>query len=394
MLGSLIAIRGEKKGYGPDHVRLMRLLNEPFAIALSNYMRYQELNQLKELLEDDNRYFQNELKRNVGNEIVGADYGLKSVVEQVHRVAPLNSPVLLLGETGTGKEVIAAAIHNLSKCSEGPFIQVNCGAIPESLMDSELFGHEKGAFTGAAFRKRGRFERAHNGTIFLDEVGELSLEAQVRLLRVLQEKRFERVGGEETVEVNVRVIAATHRDLDNMLSESAFREDLYYRLRVFPVYIPPLRDRRSDIPNFVHYFIRKKSMELGLNSMPYLTAETSEHLMNYHWPGNVRELENAIERALILNRGDRLDFPDLNSGGKMIKSQPLAVQQETVDELSLDLDGIVTRHIEKVLKLVDGKIYGPGGAAELLKVNPSTLRNRMKKMGILFGRRSARQFKQ
>ena len=389
MLGSLVVIRGKVEPYHQEQARLLSMLNEPFAISLSNYLQYREVTRLKDLLEDDSRYFQNELKRKVGAEIVGADFGLKAVFEQVRQVAPLNSPVLLLGETGTGKEVIANAIHNLSKRREGPFIQVNCGAIPDSLMDSELFGHEKGAFTGAAFRRRGRFERAHQGTIFLDEIGELPPEAQVRFLRVLQERYIERVGGEESVNIDIRIIAATHQDLTSMLENGRFREDLYYRLRVFPIHIPPLRERRSDIPSLVHYFIQKKSRELGIGGMPTVDTQTLDLLMNYDWPGNVRELENTVERALILRKGKVLDFGEL----LLAPEAGQAVRDTTETEASpvqrldaLELDQVISRHISQVLEMTQGKIYGPAGAADLLKVNPSTLRNRMKRLGVPFGR--------
>ena len=311
MLGSLVLTRGEVAPYDNEQARLLSLLNEPFAIALSNYLRYRELNRLKELLEDDSRYFQDELKRKAGEEVVGADFGLKSVIDQVRQVAPLNSPVLLLGETGTGKEVIANLIHNLSSRRNGPFIQVNCGAIPDTLIDSELFGHVKGAFTGASFQRRGRFERAHKGTIFLDEIGELPPEVQIRLLRVLQERYIERVGGDEPVNVDIRIIAATHKDLPSMLNSGQFREDLYYRLRVFPINIPPLRRRRYDIPSLAHYFIQKKSMEMGIADAPIIDSTSLQVLMSYDWPGNVRELENTIERALILRTDDMLDFSEL-----------------------------------------------------------------------------------
>ncbi|MEJ2041163.1 MAG: sigma 54-interacting transcriptional regulator, partial [Desulfosarcinaceae bacterium] len=239
--------------FNHHHVRLISLLNEPFAIALANYLRFRELQALRDMLADDNRYLLDELRNMSGAEVVGGELGLKRVMEMVRQVAPLQSPVLLLGETGVGKEVVANAIHYLSPRNHGPFIRVNCGAIPQTLMDSELFGHEKGAFTGALTQKRGRFERAHGGTIFLDEIGELSQEAQVRLLRVIQEKEIERVGGGDTIRDNIRIIAATHRDLEKMLADGRFREDLYYRLRVFPIPIPPLRQRPEDIPALLQH---------------------------------------------------------------------------------------------------------------------------------------------
>ncbi len=374
---------GEK--YNEDHKRLFSLLNEPFAIAFSNYLRYREVLRLKDILADDNRYLQDELRQQTGEEIVGTNFGLKQVMEMVRQVAPLISPVLLLGETGTGKEVIATAIHNLSPRCNGPFIKVNCGAISESLMDSELFGHEKGSFTGALFQKRGRFERAHGGTIFLDEIGELTMGAQIRLLRVIHEKEIERVGGTETRHLDIRVIAATHRNLEAMLIDGKFREDLYFRLKVFPVVIPPLRERRADIPALVHHFMMKKSREMGLVNVPTLSAGAIDKLMNYSWPGNVRELQNAVERALILSQGKPLTFDAIgNTILKAVTTLPLVNNGEIND-----LDQVISCHIRRTLEAVGGQIGGEEGAAKLLKMNPSTLRSKMRKLGISFGRKAS-----
>jgi transcriptional regulator with GAF, ATPase, and Fis domain len=377
--------------YSQEHAEILSLLREPFAIALSNSIRYRELLKLKDLLIEDNRFLRGELHQVTGQEIIGADFGLRDVMKMVRQVAPLPSPVLLLGETGTGKEIIAGAIHHLSPRKDGPFVKVNCGAIPETLMDSELFGHEKGAFTGALSLKRGRFERANGGTIFLDEVGELHPEAQVRLLRVLQEKEFERVGGTEPIKVDIRVIAATNRDLETIMRERRFREDLYFRLKVFPIAIPPLRNRKSDIPSLVHYFMKKKSQEIGLRKLPPLASEALEPLIAYSWPGNVRELENAVERALILNKGEPLSFCDF---GASIKSEsrfePRTISEPYPDlqiEKSLGLDEILSHHIRRVLEMTNGRVGGKNGAAHLLQINPSTLRKRMRKLGIPFGRR-------
>ena len=254
--------------YTKKHAEMLSLLNEPFAIAMSNALKHQEVLVLKEMLADDNQYLHRELLRISGDKIIGADAGLKGVMQMVMQVAPLNSPVLLLGETGVGKEVIANAIHYSSSRKNLPFIKVNCGAIPESLIDSELFGHEKGAFTGASVQKRGRFERAHRGTIFLDEIGELPPQAQVRLLRVLQNKEIERVGGTTSIPVDVRIISATHRNLDDMVRARLFREDLWFRLNVFPIMIPPVRQRKEDIPSLIQYFVEKKSKELKFRKPP------------------------------------------------------------------------------------------------------------------------------
>ena len=381
IVGLLIFEVQGRDRYNSEHARLVSLLKEPFAIAMSNALKHQEILKLKELLTDDNRYLQDELQRLSGDDIIGADFGLRGVLDMVHQVAPLASPVLLLGETGTGKEVIASAIHSASPRRGNPFIRVNCGAIPETLMDSELFGHEKGSFTGALSQKRGRFERAHGGTIFLDEIGELPPEAQVRLLRVLQEKEFERVGGTESISVDIRVIAATHRDLPDMIAQGRFREDLYFRIKVFPIFIPPLRERRGDIPALVNYFMQKKSREIKLGHVPTLASAALDRLMAYDWPGNVRELENAVERALILCQGKPLTFADLDFSPPHVPERT----PEREDGL-LTLDQAMGGHISRVLKMTGGKVEGKEGAAELLGLNPGTLRHRMRKLGIPFGR--------
>ncbi len=370
--------------YRPEHLHLVGLLKDPWAIALSNSRRYQELLGLQESLADDNKYFQDEMRSLSGARIVGADGGLAGVLRLVSQVAPLESPVLILGETGVGKEVVAGHIHDLSARRDGPFIKVNCGAIPGTLLDSELFGHEKGAFTGALSRQRGRFERAHGGTIFLDEVGELSREAQVRLLRVLQEKEIERVGGTTVTKVDIRVIAATHRNLEEMVGSGAFRQDLYYRLKVFPIVIPPLRERKEDIGELVPYFVRRKAMEMGRFQAPEVAPGAMDRLMAHHWPGNVRELENTIERAMILCQEGALDFE-----GIVFPTSPQKVTGRLRNEpANLSLDQAVRRHIRKAMAVAQGRIEGKGGAAELLEINPGTLRYRMRKLGIPFGRRA------
>jgi transcriptional regulator with GAF, ATPase, and Fis domain len=383
LVGGLAVRTSKGQSYTQEHARLWGMVNEPAAIALANSQRFREALRLKDSLVDENMYLQEELRRTTGEEIVGADFGLKEVMHRVRHVAPLSSPVLLLGETGTGKEVIAGAIHNMSKRMEGSFIKVNCGAIPESLIDSELFGHEKGAFTGATTQKRGRFERANGGTIFLDEIGELPLQAQVRLLRVLQEKEIERVGGSETIEVDIRIIAATHRDLENLVADGHFREDLYFRLQVFPIVIPPVRERKADIPVLVQHFMVRKAKEMGFHRIPTLAPGAMERLIAYHWPGNVREIENAIERALILSHGEPLCFEDLLAPPTTIDQ---AIQLHGGE--SLRLNDVSSGHIRRVLDMVDGRIEGKGRAAELLGMNPGTLRHRMRKLGIPFGRKA------
>jgi len=373
--------------FGWDHyddkdLHLLKLLRAPFTIALSNSKRYYELLELKNLLAEDNKYLKDELYKQKSDEIIGHDFGLNTVMQQVYQVAPLSSPVLLLGETGVGKQVIANAIHKLSTRKDAPMITVNCGAIPETLIDSELFGHEKGAFTGAIAKKRGRFERANKGTIFLDEIGELPMEAQIRFLRVLQEKYFEPVGSDRIINSNVRVIAATHRNLERMIKEGRFRDDLYFRLKVFPIHIPPLRERKMDIPALVQHFILKKYKEMGLKNFPVLVNNAIERLNSYDWPGNVRELENAVERALIISRGKPLRFDDLiiPAAGSNTAKLEIPNRQPVL------LDEVISRHIQNVLNLTKGKVGGTGGGAELMGINPATLRHKMRKLGIPFGR--------
>jgi transcriptional regulator with GAF, ATPase, and Fis domain len=353
-------------------------------MAMSNALRYEEVVKLKDMVDAENRELSRELRHFSGGEIVGAEHGMKATMEMVRQVAPLNSPVLLLGETGVGKEVVADAIHYTSSKRGGPFIKVNCGAIPENLLDSELFGHEKGAFTGAITQKMGRFERAEKGSIFLDEIGELPLQAQVRLLRVLQHKEIERVGGTRTIPVDVRIIAATHRDMEEMIRSGAFREDLWFRLNVFPIMIPPLRHRKEDIPALVHYFIERKSKDLKIYPQPAVRAEDVERLRAYHWPGNVRELENLIERELIHERGKgkspRLTFEHFHM---LRKAQGPAPRYETDHDMTT-LDETMARHIRQALQIAGGKISGDAGAARLLGINPNTLRSRMRKLDIPF----------
>jgi transcriptional regulator with GAF, ATPase, and Fis domain len=341
------------------------------------------------MLADDNLYLHRELLRMSGDEIIGERGGLKGVMEMVRQVASLNSPVLLLGETGVGKEVIAQAIHNASTRKDAPFIKVNCGAIPETLIDSELFGHEKGAFTGAVSQKRGRFERAHRGSILLDEIGDLPLPAQTRLLRVLQNGEIERVGGTKPIIVNIRVIAATHRNLEEMVMAKEFRQDLWFRLNVFPIMIPPLRGRKGDIPVLVRYFLKRKADELKISKVPSLDHGTVERLTSYQWPGNVRELENMVERALIRNRGMignvPLVFENFASPQQENNALPLS---DTPGRLPT-LDEFNSTYIKKVLKITNGKIEGNNGAAEILGIHANTLRGRMKKLGIQYKRRKS-----
>jgi hydrogenase-4 transcriptional activator len=341
--------------------------------------------------------------------LVGAESGLRTVMERVELVAPADMPVLILGDTGTGKEVVARAIHHRSSRSERPFIRVNCGAIPSELIDSQLFGHERGSFTGASDQRRGWFERANGGTLFLDEIGELPLAAQVRLLRVLQEHQIERVGGEALIHVDVRIIAATHRDLASMVQQRSFREDLWYRINMFPILLPRLCERIEDIPALARHFARRAASKFGL---PYVDLNPAEikQLIDYRWPGNIRELQAVMDRAVILGRGTHLEIASalgLGSAPKYdlgvesdeptfyevipeqvvrqsipqdsARKEPLRVSES---EPLLTLDDAVRKHIERALQKARGQIEGRRGAAKLLNINPHTLRAKMRKLGI------------
>jgi transcriptional regulator with GAF, ATPase, and Fis domain len=387
VLGNLVLITEGKEKYTHEQGRMVSLLKEPFVIAMSNTLKHREVLKLKDLLADDNRYLHGELRRLSGDEIVGANFGLRETMEKVRQVAELDSPVLLLGETGTGKDVMANAIHYSSSREGGPFVSVNCGAIPDTLIDSELFGHEKGAFTGAISQKRGRFERADKGTIFLDEIAELPLQSQVRLLHVLQNKRIERVGGTKTITLDIRILAATNQDLEERVKTGNFREDLWFRLNVFPVTIPPLRERKADIPALLQHFITLKAKELKLPAVPAIAPGAIDYLMEYHWPGNVRELQNVVERALILNRNGPINFGHLHPNLSQPKTLRELPEKRNEQEI-YKLDEVISHHISKILSRTGGKIHGPGGAADLLGINPSTLRNRMNKLGIRYGRGS------
>ena len=313
--------------------------------------------------------------------LIGGDTGLAAVMGRARIVSRSTAPVLLFGETGTGKEIIARAIHEHSPFRSGPFRRVNCGAIASELIDSELFGHEQGAFTGAVTRRKGWFEQADGGTLFLDEVGELAPAAQVRLLRVVQDSEVVRVGGERPVRVNVRIVAATHRDLPGMVEKQAFREDLYYRLSVFPIVIPPLRDRPSDIRAFAEYFAERAANRFGLRHVP-VSDEDVRRLAEYHWPGNVREMAAVMDRAVLIGQGQTLNVAGALGQGSLTSGGAPSRPPDRVPGRIAPLEDVIRRHIETALDATNGRVEGPHGAARLLRINPHTLRARMRKLEI------------
>ncbi|MFM8284996.1 MAG: sigma 54-interacting transcriptional regulator [Planctomycetaceae bacterium] len=403
-IGMLVLVPRRGMAFSAAERGLVDRLLEPFAVALENDGRFHELRALRQAAEADRRSLLSRLGREeIAEEVVGARTGLRHVMERVELVARSDVPVLILGETGTGKEVVSRAIHTRSKRADGPFIRVNCGAIPAELVDSQLFGHEKGSFTGAAEQHRGWFERADRGTLFLDEIGELPLPAQVRLLRVLQDHQIERVGGRSLVRVDVRIVAATHRDLAAMVAERSFREDLWYRINVFPVLLPTLRERLEDIPALVRHFTHRAAVRFGLPEVEPTDADL-RLLEEYPWPGNIRELGAVIDRAAILGSGRRLDVASALGLGRRPPAQPSATDPtlyEVVPETSLGEPAVgaplvggdivplavaMRRHVERALVATRGRIEGPRGAAALLQINPHTLRARMRKLGVDPGR--------
>jgi formate hydrogenlyase transcriptional activator len=341
------------------------------AVAVENALAFQELTALKDQLAQEKAYLEEEVHTEHFKEMVAVSAGLREVLKKVEIVAPTDSTVLICGETGTGKELIARALHDLSPRRERSLVKLNCAAIPTGLLESELFGHEKGAFTGAISQKIGRFELAHKGTLFLDEVGEIPLELQPKLLRVLQEQEFERLGGTKTIKVNVRLVAATNRDLAAMVAECRFRNDLYYRLNVFPLVLPPLRERPDGIPSLVRHFTQEYARRMG-KRIDAIPAATMEALVRYPWPGNVRELQNVIERAVILSPGPTLQVPltDLKPAGQ---EAPVA---------ATTLADAERQHILGVLRETGWVLGGPKGAAARLGMKRSTLQNKMRKLGI------------
>lgn len=408
LLGVAAFIRLKVNGFSQEEIDTLSTINEPLTIALANALRFDELENIKKKLQDDNLFLQRELTKQAGETVVGANSGLKTTMDVLQQVAVTDTPVMLLGETGVGKEVLASALHRMSSRKDGPFITVNCGAIPESLVDSVLFGYEKGAFTGAVQQRKGRFERANGGTLLLDEIGELPPDAQVRLLRVLQEKKIERVGGDTEIPIDARIITATHRDLKQLVKEGKFREDLWFRLSTFPVSVPPLRERKQDIPLLLSHFLITCTNKLGIKQPP-VTPEGIEKLISYDWPGNARELYNVIEREIILSHGQSMNFDSLvlpahDSTEPPARytsffpepvgetESPMSASRHHQPELQetgpfLTIDELVRQHIEKALLRCHNKVEGEHGAAALLGINASTLRHRMRKLNISFGRK-------
>jgi formate hydrogenlyase transcriptional activator len=359
--------------YTPEDREFMQHIGRQVAIATENALAFEEINELRRHMEDENVYLQEEIRSEYRfDEIVGSGPALRGVLQQIETAAPTDSSILIQGETGTGKELVARAIHRLSSRANATFVKLNCAAIPAGLIESELLGHEKGAFTGAVGLRIGRFELAHRGTLFLDEIGELPLEMQPKLLRVLQDGQFERLGGNRTIQSDFRLVAATNRDLRAMVAQQQFRADLFYRVNVFPITLPALSERREDIPTLVRYFVQEFStrMRKNIESIP---AEVMETLVNYSWPGNIRELRNIIERSVILTSGKRLTIPkdDLH------ESRPAAANPV------LTMDDAERRHILDALDASNWVVGGPSGAAAMLGMKRSTLQSRMQKLGIM-----------
>jgi len=375
-LGVLVLGSTRKSAFDPADLTLLNQVAAQLAVALENQRSAAELEDMKERVVVERKYLEGEI-HTAGefSEIVGDSPALKLVLNQVVTVAPTDATVLILGETGTGKELIARAVHRLSNRKDGPFVKVNCAAIPTGLLESELFGHEKGAFTGAISQKVGRVELAHGGTLFLDEVGEIPLELQPKLLRMLQDQEFERLGSNRTIKVNLRLVAATNRDLARAIEDHEFRSDLFYRLSVFPISMPPLRDRPEDIPLLVRYYVLKFSQRMG-RTIETVPRETIKVLAEWHWPGNVRELENLMERSVILSEGNVLRVP-LTELEKEILS--------AISEPDRSLGNAEREHILRVLRETGGVFSGPDGAAQRLGLKRTTLQSKMQRLKITRG---------
>ena len=370
-LGVLSRIEGS---FGQQEAAILVKIAANVAMAVDNAMAFQRIAELRDQLSQEKRYLEDEINlENRYEDIVGESKGLRQVLKEIETVAPTNATVLIQGETGTGKELLARAIHRLSPRNERTFIKLNCAAIPAGLLESELFGHEKGAFTGAIARKMGRLELAHEGTLFLDEVGELPLDLQPKLLRALQEREIERLGGTRSIKVDVRLIAASNRDLAQMVAEKQFRSDLFYRLKVFPIFAPPLRERAEDIPALVRHFVETHSRRMG-KTIETIPAETMKALTRWPWPGNIRELENFIERAVILTRGRELYVP-------LAELETEAEERSEAVE-STTLHAAEREHVLRVLRETRGQIGGEDGAAARLGLKRTTLNSKLKKLGI------------
>jgi formate hydrogenlyase transcriptional activator len=375
VIGTLFIGSRMESAFDPGNVEMLLQMAGQIAVAIDNVYAFRQISELSDKLKEEKRYLEEEIRTEYSfEEIVGESSSLKRVLKQVETVAPTDATVLILGETGTGKELIARAIHNLSPRREHTFVKLNCSAIPLGLLESELFGHEKGAFTGAIAQRIGRLELAHMGTLFLDEIGDLPLELQPKILRALQEKEIERLGGKRTISVDVRLIAATNRDLAQMVKEGQFRSDLYYRLKVFPVTIPPLRQRREDVPLLVNYFVTKHARRMN-KTITDIPAETMAAFSKWSWPGNVRELENFLERAVILTQGTSLRAP----------LAELEMPEAANSDGDLNMKTAEREHILRALREAQGMIGGPGGAAEKLGLKRTTLNSKLKKLGIQRG---------
>src|ERR1700733_2331507 len=380
VLGVLSLVRTDKNDFTESDLEFFSQVAGQIAIAIDNAFAYLQITELKDKLAQEKLYFEDELSSEMNfQEIIGNSAVLRSVLRQVEAVAPTGSTVLIYGETGTGKELIARAVHNLSQRQANPFVKLNCAAIPTGLLESELFGHERGAFTGAVSQRVGRFELASQGTIFLDEVSEIPLELQPKLLRVLQEREFERLGGSRTIRTNARLIAATNRDLATMVEEQKFRSDLFYRLNVFPIHVPPLRERTEDIPFLIRHFVQHFAFSMS-RQIDTISSETMNALVRYPWPGNIRELQNVIERAVILSKGPLLKVPlsDLkprSADGANGNGNGNGHGFATLEEVE-------RRHILSVLEQTNWVFAGPNGAAARLGIKRPTLQFRMQKLGI------------
>ncbi len=385
VLGTLNIGRTKENAFEERELNLLSQMANQVAIAIDNAQAFRQLDELKDRLAEEKLYLEDELRTEYNfDEIVGESSSLKRVLKQAETVASTDATVLILGETGTGKELIARAVHNLSPRGKRTFVKLNCAAIPGGLLESELFGHERGAFTGAIAQKVGRMELAHEGTLFLDEVGDLPLDLQPKLLRALQEKEIERLGGTRTIPVDVRLVAATNQDLGKMVKEHRFRSDLYYRLKVFPITVPPLRERREDIPILVRYFAQRHAQRMNkrIESIP---PDALEALTRWPWPGNIRELENLIERAVILTRGPVLRVPlaELQASAEPGEEQvDLGTQPTAEHEQTGTLESAEREHILRVLEETHGVIGGAKGAAARLGLKRTTLNSKLRKLGI------------